>query len=204
MKLIAGLGNPGNRYINTRHNAGFIVLDYLAESLNLSFKAGKGDYYFVEHSVGNKGFFLLKPTTYMNNSGLAVLDFVSRYGIQLRDILVVYDDFNLPLGTIRVRPKGSDGGHNGISSIIYHLETFEFGRMRIGIGIDKEIKNDDYVDFVLSEFTPDEQKLFSKMLPVYKDCILEFITSDIGAVMNKFNRNFLGEQNNQQENIKDS
>lgn len=197
MKLIVGLGNPGNKYVLTRHNIGFIAVDYVSDYLRLSFKEGKGDWYELNGTYKGTDFFVIKPVTYMNNSGVAVLDFVSKHKIALNDILIVYDDFQIPLGSIRVRENGSDGGHNGISSIIYHLNTLDFPRMRIGIGKNQTLnfKNnkikEQFVDFVLTNFEEDEIEKIKSIMPYYKDCILSFIESDIRTTMNSFNKNFL-------------
>jgi peptidyl-tRNA hydrolase, PTH1 family len=192
MKIIAGLGNPGQKYELTRHNTGFLILDYFAQVNNILFKPGKGDYYFAKGKISRTEFMLVKPTTYMNNSGLAVLEVVESIPeFNTEDLFVVYDDFQLPLGTIRVRTGGSDGGHNGISSIIYHLNTMEFPRMRVGIGTGDALKKDDFVDFVLSNFTGEEIEIFKDMMPNYTACIKDFLVEDIKIVMNLYNRNFL-------------
>jgi len=133
----------------------------------------------------------MKPSTFMNASGNAVYYFLKEKKIPLSDVLVIYDDFQLPLGTIRVRANGSDGGHNGISSIIYSLETLEFPRMRIGIGSEKTVNTNEYVDFVLSRFSNEEAEKLKIMTPIYKDCILCFIEEGIFITMNKYNKNFI-------------
>jgi len=203
MKLITGLGNPGNIYASTRHNAGFIALDNLALKLGIVFRPGRGDFYLASGKYEGEDFFLLKPTTYMNNSGIAVVQFFENYSTLEadKDLLVVHDDFNIPLGTLRLRQKGSDGGHNGIASIMYHLNSDEFPRMRIGIGCNDILKKDEFVDFVLSDFLPDEIGMLNKLMPVFNDCILSFLSEDIKITMNKFNRNFLpDEKDNKPEN----
>lgn len=192
MKLIVGLGNPGIQYQANRHNIGFIILDYFAESLNLKFKAGKGEYYISKGKFAGEEFVLLKPITFMNNSGLAVKNFIDDLNdFNLNDLLIVYDDFQIPLGTIRIKTKGSDGGHNGISSIIYHLITMDFPRMRIGIGKNEVLKKDDFVDYVLSDFSEEEISKIKELLPIYTDCIKSFLKTDLKNVMNSFNKNFL-------------
>jgi PTH1 family peptidyl-tRNA hydrolase len=194
LKLITGLGNPGRNYELTRHNIGFIVLDYVAYKLNLKFTPGKGQWYETYGNIEDTEFYLIKPTTYMNNSGIAVEEFLTNNEISPNNLLVVYDDFQLPLGTIRLRTKGSDGGHNGISSVIYHLNTMDFPRMRIGIGKDETIIKDEYIDFVLTQFDKDEKEKIKTLLPNYYNCILSYINEDIMETMNKFNRNFLIEE----------
>jgi len=194
LKLITGLGNPGRDYELTRHNIGFIVLDYVAYKLNLKFTPGKGQWYETYGNIEDTEFYLIKPTTYMNNSGIAVEEFLTNNEISPNNLLVVYDDFQLPLGTIRLRTKGSDGGHNGISSVIYHLNTMDFPRMRIGIGKEETIIKDEYIDFVLTQFDKDEKEKIKTLLPNYYNCILSYINEDIMETMNKFNRNFLIEE----------
>lgn len=206
MKLIVGLGNPGLKYEMTRHNIGFVVIDFVAEYLKAGFKAGKGEFYFSQTKYKGDDLFLLKPSTYMNNSGVAVTEFLELHPeIKHENLLVVYDDFQLKLGTIRIRENGSDGGHNGISSVIYNLNTANIPRMRIGIGGDEIMKKDEYVNFVLSDFNESEIKVINKLLPVYKDCILSFISDPLKSVMNKYNRSFLEEEKPKQApNIKDN
>ena len=195
MKIIAGLGNPGQEYQFTRHNAGFMILDHIADEMGLSFKAGKGDYYYFETRYRGEKIMFIKPTTYMNNSGLAIMQVMElNKEIRHEDILIVYDDFQLKLGTIRIRERGSDGGHNGISSIIYHLNTMEFPRMRIGIGRGETMRKDEFVDFVLTNFGKPELDLFRKMMPVYKECVFSFISEPMKTVMNRFNKSFIEEE----------
>lgn len=191
MKLVVGLGNPGINYKMTRHNAGFFAVDTVLEHLNISLKPGKGDWYGAEFKFKDELFYLMKPITYMNRSGDAVLHFSEERNIPVNDILVVYDDFRLPLGMLRVRGKGSDGGHNGISSIIYSLNSLEFPRMRIGIGNESPVTVDNYTDFVLSKFQNAELEKLEILKPYLRDCILTFISEGIFNTMNRYNRNFL-------------
>ncbi|MDD5360655.1 MAG: aminoacyl-tRNA hydrolase [Ignavibacteria bacterium] len=197
MKLIVGLGNPGNEYSLTRHNAGFVILDYFSDYLKTPFKPGRGDFYLAQGKYKSEDFFLLKPSTFMNNSGLAVNQFMENYREieNLNDIIIVHDDFHLPLGTIRIRLKGSDGGHNGISNIIYHLNNDEFPRMRVGIGTGSILRKDEYIDFVLTNFTETEIEKIKTMLPVYSECLLSFLSDDINITMNKYNKNFIENEN---------
>jgi PTH1 family peptidyl-tRNA hydrolase len=195
MKLIVGLGNPGNKYSSTRHNAGFIILDYLSDFLKSDFKEGKADFYFAKSKFKGEDIILLKPTTFMNNSGIAVVQFLELYPeIEQKDILVVYDDFQLKLGTIRIRENGSDGGHNGISSIIYNLNSMEIPRMRVGIGKGDVMKKEEFVDFVLTNFDDNEIESIKKLLPIYKDCIISYLSEPFKNVMNKYNKHFLEEE----------
>ena len=188
MKLIVGLGNPGSKYELTRHNIGFIILDFFAESLSINFKAGKGDWLEAKGRIGEEDVYLLKPLTYMNNSGVAILEFMEKTGADIKDVLVIVDDFQIPLGMIRVRKGGSDGGHNGLSSIIYHLNSDEFPRMRIGIGRNEALKKDDFIDFVLGNFDMEEIEIIKKLMPEYMKCIRSFITDGLTITMNTFNK----------------
>ncbi len=156
MRLVIGLGNPGRKYELTRHNAGFLFLDFFAASQLVCFIPSKNDYYYAEGHVNHAPFLLIKPYTYMNLSGTAVKDVLENKNISIEDILVVYDDVNLTAGNLRVRPSGTDGGHNGINSLIYHLNSDRFLRIRIGIG--NSFEKGKMSDFVLSNFTEEELK----------------------------------------------
>jgi len=191
VKLIVGLGNPGSKYTYTRHNIGFIVIDHFAESNGVLFMPGKGDWYECSLTVNDEEVFLLKPVTFMNNSGSAVKEFCNIHNIKPEDVLAIYDDFQLPIGTVRVRKRGSNGGHNGISDIIYQMNTEEIPRMRIGIGNNNVLQKDDFIDFVLSDFTKDEINDFIKIMPDLLSCIKSFITDEIKVTMNNFNKSFL-------------
>jgi len=191
VKLIVGLGNPGSKYTYTRHNIGFIVIDHFAESNGVLFMPGKGDWYECSLTVNDEEVFLLKPVTFMNNSGSAVKEFCNIHNIKPEDVLAIYDDFQLPIGTVRVRKRGSNGGHNGISDIIYQMNTEEIPRMRIGIGNNNVLQKDDFIDFVLSDFTKDEMNDFIKIMPDLVSCIKSFITDEIKVTMNNFNKSFL-------------
>ena len=202
MKLIVGLGNPGSKYELTRHNIGFLILDYVAEYLKVKFKTGKGEWYEAGGCYNDSGFIFMKPTTYMNNSGEAVFQYLTKNNIPLENILIISDDFQIPLGMIRIRAKGSDGGHNGISSIVYHLNSMDFPRMRIGIGKEKALSKDEYIDFVLNDFSEEELNIIKNLMPVYKESILSFIIDDLKVTMNKYNRNFLIDEGNDDSNTK--
>jgi PTH1 family peptidyl-tRNA hydrolase len=162
---VIGLGNPGRKYELTRHNAGFLFLDFFAASQLISFIPSKNDYYFAEGHVNHAPFLLIKPCTYMNLSGTAVKHVLENANISIEDILVVYDDVNLIAGDLRVRPGGSDGGHNGINSLIYHLNSDRFLRIRIGIG--NSFEKGKMSDFVLSTFSEEE---FSNLSTTFKFC----------------------------------
>ena len=154
MRVIFGIGNPGNRYSQTRHNSGFLLLDHYAQKNSLPFVASKNDYFFAEGKTAQCGFSLIKPTTYVNNSGLAALQAIEEYNIPIADFLVVADDINLETGKVRIRVGGGDGGHNGLNSIIYHLNSDDFPRLRIGIG--NNFSKGEMADYVLAPFSNDE------------------------------------------------
>jgi len=185
--VLIGLGNPGRKYRLTRHNIGFLLLDFIAEKFNIPFVTGKGDYYFGQGNMDGHPVMLVKPTTYMNNSGLAVNQLNEKFIDDIKELLIIYDDFHLSFGTIRFRKKGSDAGHNGIKSIIYNLETDVFPRLKLGIG--REF--DDPVNFVLSKFDRNERG----ELPKFFDCALNGIStwmeSGIDSAMNDHNGNIL-------------
>lgn len=186
MIAIFGLGNPGREYEMTRHNVGFMVLDAIARKIGIDFKPGAGDYLIGPGRYSGREILLVKPLTYMNNSGIAVKDVVERFKVELRDVFVICDDLNLPLGIIRIRQKGSDGGHNGLYSIIYHLRTIEFPRLRCGIGNPEKMK--DMVEFVLSRFEDDEIEILNEMIVRAVDATLCFVSDGILVAMNRFNR----------------
>ncbi|MGD9900085.1 MAG: aminoacyl-tRNA hydrolase [Calditrichaceae bacterium] len=192
MEVVFGLGNPGIRYRSTRHNIGFILLDYIKKDFIIPFRPGKGDYYFCELDLNGREILLVKPTTFMNNSGVAVRQVMEYFSVREDEILVVYDDFHLKFGTLRFRRTGSDGGHNGIKSIVASLETQNFGRLRIGIGGDFE----DSIDFVLSSFSKDEQQKLEFVLKHAYDGIKIWLDEGIDRAMNTYNRNFLDANTN--------
>ena len=188
MYLIVGLGNPGSEYVQTRHNLGFLVADKFAEFENLVFCPGKGDYWLAQCSLNNVEVSVMKPVTYMNNSGTAIRDFLDQQEIPIENILVVCDDFQLPLGTIRLRQNGSDGGHNGLSSIIYHLQTDQFARLRCGIASSAmPTEKSRMKDFVLERFLEIELSTVKQMIECAQDTVKSFITVGINQTMNRFN-----------------
>ena len=184
MRCVIGLGNPGKKYAPTRHNIGFIILDKFAEKNKLSFHPSKNDYYFSEGTIVSSDFFLIKPTTYMNLSGIAVLDFLSENQIPLDDLLIVFDDINLPAGRIRLRKSGSDGGHNGIKSIIYHLQDDNFPRLRFGVGSD--FTKGEMADYVLSKFSKEEFEIVYKQIDFTVELIEEFIKGGYKSMSDYF------------------
>ncbi len=183
LKIVFGLGNPGKRYESTRHNIGFEILDRFAEKHGLEFTEGKGDFYIA--GSGQKFasyFFLVKPTTYVNASGIAAAQLFDLYEINIEDFLVVVDDLNLPPGKIRVRSKGGDGGHNGLHSIIYSLESDAFPRLRFGIGADFE--KGEMADYVLSKFDEETQKIVDEKIEDAVELVEAFITNGYAGMAN--------------------
>jgi PTH1 family peptidyl-tRNA hydrolase len=174
LRVIFGIGNPGIRYEYTRHNAGFLLLDYFAKKTLLNFKESTGDYFKVESSIKSQKFLLVKPATYVNNSGIAAKQIFEKYNPSSEDFLVVCDDTNLKTFDMRIRLSGGDGGHNGLSSLIYHLFTEQFPRIRIGIGSNPPDKV--LSDYVLSEFSQAEldeyQNTFSKCSKLIEEFII--------------------------------
>jgi len=183
--LIVGLGNPGKRYEKTRHNLGFMVIDKLAQDMDLDLRAGEGEYLIATSSYKSKQVILAKPLTFMNLSGQAVADLVYKLSLPLSNLLIIIDDVNLPLGTLRLRKRGSDGGHKGLRSVIYHLNTEDFPRLRLGIG--SQFLRGQIVEYVLSEFEPDEMEIVKEMVNRAKDAVLSFIDRGIDATMSEFN-----------------
>jgi len=171
--VIFGIGNPGIRYEFTRHNAGFLLLDYLAKKFSIGFKESTGEYLQSEGNINEQRFLLVKPVTFVNNSGIAAKQIFEKYSLLPEEFLVVCDDTNLQSFDLRVRLSGGDGGHNGLSSLIYHLMTDQFPRIRIGIGCNPpEIE---LADYVLSEFSKTELEAFQKTFNKGSILIEEFI-----------------------------
>jgi peptidyl-tRNA hydrolase, PTH1 family len=186
--FIIGLGNPGAEYDGTRHNIGFNVIDALCERLGTKLFAGRGEYLISFTTYQGRKVGLVKPTTYMNNSGIAITDLVSRFKALPENILVVCDDFELPLGSLRLRQRGSDGGHNGLYSIIYHLQQQTFPRLRCGIeGTTIPRKKTEKKGYVLSLFEPNEKSEVEEMVAKARNASLTFITEGIAVAMNKYN-----------------
>jgi len=189
MFFVIGLGNPERRYTGTRHNIGFEVADELARHFRCSFKEGRGEYLMAETHVGETSLAIVKPLTYMNQSGLAVLEIQEEFGVTADQFFVICDDFQLPLGQLRLRIRGSDGGHNGLSSIIYHLQSDEFPRLRCGIASPEMPKEKDKLAaFVLEKFSGVERPVVDKMIVNAKDACLLAVTEGMARTMNEFNK----------------
>ena len=177
-----GIGNIGLRYQRNRHNAGFLVLDYFAQNRSIKFRAAKGDYYFCEGDLNQVHYFLIKPSNYVNNSGVAALQFLEKHKIDISDLLVVCDDVNMKMGKLRVRKSGGDGGHNGLTSIIYHLNSDQFPRLRIGIGSD--FNEGELSSYVLDDFSENDAGTLKTMLKDSSLLVEEFIIGGIEALLN--------------------
>jgi len=182
MKLIVGLGNPGKKYRATKHNIGFICLDHYAKKWNLKFKKENK---FDGEVIKDQNLLFLKPKTFMNNSGQSIRKIMNFYNIGIEDILVIYDDLDLPMGKLRMREKGSSGGHNGVKSIISNIQTDEFKRVRIGIEKNPLYETKDYV---LSLFSKPEKEVINPVLDIVSNIISDFGNDvDFLNIMNKYN-----------------
>ena len=182
--LIVGLGNIGNEYKNTRHNVGFKILDAFAEASNFTFATQRyGDVAYTR--LKNQELVLLKPSTYMNLSGEAVRYWKNKENIQLENILVIVDDLSLPFGAIRLKGKGSDGGHNGLKNIAAMLQTEAYARLRFGIGND--FPRGAQIDYVLGQFSDEQQKIFDTRAEVAIDAIKSFCLAGLPFTMTHFN-----------------
>ena len=184
MKVVIGLGNPGNKYTNTRHNAGFMVVDKFIKSSNVGFTKKYRDSVISKCIIEGEEILFVKPQLFMNLSGVPTKRIVEKYSCNLDEILVILDDINLPLGKTRIREKGSSGGHNGLKSISNHLKTTCFPRLRIGIG---NCQPEDTKDFVLSRFTKEENNVIQGVLDKACKAINYWVTTDINNCMSLFN-----------------
>jgi PTH1 family peptidyl-tRNA hydrolase len=184
MKMIVGLGNPGDEYADTRHNMGFKVIDLLAEALRIDTRKKKFGARFGSGEYANEKLILLKPWQFMNLSGQAVATAMGFYKLSFSDLIVVTDDMDLRAGRIRLRPKGSAGGHNGLADIIDKLRTDEFARCRIGIG---RSDSEEAGDYVLDKPLEEEKPLLAEAIERARDALLCWIDYGIETAMNKFN-----------------
>ena len=181
MHLIAGLGNPGNDYSETKHNFGFCVIDELIKVRSLKLKLGKGDYLYAKDG----DCLFLKPTSYMNNSGQVLLEVAKYYKIDIEKILIIYDDIDLPLGKIRYKKSGRDGGHRGIESIIYHLRDDQFNRLKLGIATDSNMRPSE--QYVLRPFPKKMNKEVRLVIKNACKSIDYYLKHDLQSTMNNFN-----------------
>ena len=185
MKVVIGLGNPGKKYEKTRHNIGFIAVDNLRKKMNISDEREKFQALVSEKNINGEKVIFLKPQTFMNLSGNSVIEIVNFYKLDpKKDIIVIYDDMDLSFGDIRIREKGSSGGHNGIKSIISHIGE-EFIRIKCGIGA----KEKDAVEHVLGEFNQTEQKDLDEILEKINNCVIEMLSvQNLDRIMQKYNK----------------
>lgn len=184
MKLIIGLGNPGVKYSNTRHNIGFMTLDIISKKLNESFDKEKFQGAYFKTKINNNDIIFLKPLKYMNLSGEVVRDFVQFYKIDIKDILIICDDLDMNLGKIRLRAKGTSGGHNGLKNIFDMLGTNQIQRLKIGISNNKNMNTKDYV---LGKFNKEDEILIYKKVEIASQIVLEWLDNDITYLMSKYN-----------------
>lgn len=185
MKLIVGLGNPGEKYAKTRHNVGFMILDYFAKENQLTFTTSKFKAEIAKMNIKNETVLFVKPQTFMNLSGDAITQLVHYYQIDLSDILIIYDDLDLEVGKYRIRKSGSSGGQNGMKDIIAKLKTEKINRIRIGISKNKLI---DTANYVLGKFNEEQSDLIIKVIHESEKIIKDFITHDVEYIMNRYNK----------------
>ena len=194
MRAIIGIGNPGSSYQFHKHNAGFLLIDYFAKLNSINFIPSKYSYYQASGAIDQAGYVLIKPTTYVNKIGIAAQEVVNNFNLSLEDLLVVCDDVYLDIGSFKVKLSGGDGGHNGISSIIYHLNTIDFPRIKIGVGRSTEEKK--LVDHVLSDFSDEEESILTNVFKNSSTLIREFITGGTDKMLEANSKLFNEEKEN--------
>jgi len=193
VKCIVGLGNPGNRYRFTRHNIGFLAAEAFIETMNAKHSEGNQLYECYVWTAEEHEVVIAMPQTYMNNSGFAVRELQQRYQISFDDFLIMSDDFQLPFGTLRMRTKGSDGGHNGLASIIYHMQSDMIPRLRFGVAgktIPENHSHDTMADYVLSRFDAEEEKFLPQLLQHSTRAIQSWVKEGIAKTMSLYNKKF--------------
>lgn len=186
MYVVVGLGNPGKDYTNTRHNIGFNTIDMLAGRNNIKLNKVKFKSVYGEGNIGGERVLLVKPQTYMNNSGITVSEIARFYKIEAKDLIVIVDDIDIDFASVRVKAKGSAGSHNGLKSIISHLKDENFPRVKIGIG--KKHPGEDLANFVLSNFAKKETKDIEEAMINASQAVETIIEDDINEAMNKYNK----------------
>lgn len=184
MYIIAGLGNPGKEYAGTRHNVGFDTIDYLAQKYNVNLNKLKFNSVYGEININGENVMLVKPVTYMNRSGIAIAEIAKFYKISIENLIVVYDDIDIAPGTLRIRPHGSSGTHNGMKSIIYQLQNDKFPRVRIGIGRNPDM---DLADYVLQRFNKEEREIIDNTIKLASEAVEEIVLKSLDSSMQKFN-----------------
>ena len=181
MRAIIGIGNPGSSYRFNKHNAGFLLIDYFAKLNSINFIPSKYSYYQASGAIDQTDYVLIKPTTYVNKSGIAAQDVVKNFNLSREDLLVVCDDVYLDIGSFKVKLSGGDGGHNGLGSIIYHLNTIDFPRIKIGVGRSTEDKK--LANHVLSDFNDAAEPILTNVFKNSSTLIREFITGGNGKML---------------------
>lgn len=184
--IVVGLGNPGNKYTYTRHNSGFLCLDMLSQKLNFKIDRLKFKSLICDTKINGHRCIVMKPQTFMNNSGEAIRECANFYKIPAERVIVIYDDISLDVGKLRIRRKGTDGGHNGIKSIIYHLNSDQFPRIKLGCG-KKPHPDYDLIDWVISEFKKDELKALEPALENACKALELMLDNQIDKAMNLYN-----------------
>jgi PTH1 family peptidyl-tRNA hydrolase len=183
--VVVGLGNPGKDYTNTRHNIGFNTVDLIGKRNNINLNKIKFNSIYGEGNIGGEKILLVKPQTYMNNSGTSVRDISQYYKIPIENIIVVVDDIDIDFSSVKLRAKGSAGSHNGLKSIINHIQRDDFPRVKVGIG--KKYEKQDLADFVLSRFSKDEQIDIDISIITAAEAVESIIKDGIDTAMNKYN-----------------
>lgn len=187
MFVILGIGNPGKKYDGTRHNIGFIAMDYMSEKYGIKINKIKHKALIGEGNIAGEKVLLVKPQTYVNLSGESLREICSYYKVLPENVIVIHDDVSLSCGKLRIRRKGSDGGHNGLKSIIYQLNSDEFIRIKIGVGA-PPVKEYDMADWVLGHFSKEEVAHLSKLVDcVVEEAVPEIIKNGASSAMNKYN-----------------
>jgi peptidyl-tRNA hydrolase len=185
MFLIAGLGNPGTEYAATRHNIGFDMVTYLGDQYHIPLRSRENKAIVGKGIIGGQKVMLAQPQTFMNLSGESIRALLDYYKTDREKLIIIYDDISLPVGQVRVRPKGSAGGHNGIKNIIQHLGTEEFARIRIGVGAKPE--GGDLVKHVLGRFSREEDGMIRDVFALAEEALLTIMNEDVAAAMNQVN-----------------
>lgn len=183
MYIIAGLGNPGKEYTGTRHNVGFDTVDCLAEKYKVQLNKLKFNSVYGETTINGEKVMLVKPVTYMNRSGIAIDEIIKFYKVPVENLIVIYDDIDIPVGSLRIRPNGSPGTHNGMKSIIQHVGS-NFPRIRIGIGRNPHI---DLADYVLQRFNTEDRDTILSIMEKAAEAAAEIINSNVDIAMQKYN-----------------
>lgn len=191
MYIIAGLGNPGKEYAGTRHNVGFDAIDYLVEKYKINLNKLKFNSVYGELNINGEKVMLVKPVTYMNRSGTAISEIINYFKVPLENLIVIYDDIDIPVGALRIRPHGSPGTHNGMKSIVSSLGSEKFPRIRIGIDRNPDV---DLADYVLQRFNPDERLKINEIIKFAAESSEEIIKTNLESAMQKYNIRTIGEQ----------